>query len=449
MDAHTLQRSLRMVIVAIAFGMVFFAITTGSPLTGFARKLGAGDFLFGVLMALPIVGGVFQLVTAYWLEKLRRRKKIFMIACFLQRAVWLPIAFVPFFIPPHWPGLRIWVVISLLCLSSFGSSVSSVPFLSWMGDLVPDQIRGRYFSRRNAISTVSASIGGLAAGYFLDLNNNFTGFAIVFTAAALFGIVDILCFIWVKEPPFTSGESVPFTKMMTMPFRERNFRRYMFFWAAWSFGVNVTGPFFSVYLLENLRLHYLEIVLCTQLVSSLATVLFARMWGRLADTHGSKPVMMLCGLGAMTLPCFWLLPAARAAYTLWVVAGINFLGGAFWSGIDVTNLHLLLSCSPEKNRSMFIAGFNMFTALIGGVLAYLAGGLFLDLTSFVTRLHWPLLYGNHLTNYHLLFILSALLRALALFIGLPRLSQPSASDTKQVARALLRGRSEAGRSRSG
>ena len=186
------------------------------------------------------------------------------------------------------------MVISLLSLASVSGAVGGVTFLSWMGDLVPDQIRGRYFSRRNTVSTITTCLGGLLAGYYLDLHNNFTGFAIVFFVSALFGIADILCFIWVDEPPMAPSEHVPFLSLATYPFREVNFRRYMIFWAAWSFAINISGPFFNVYMLERLQMGYLQISLYTQLLGSLATVLFVRVWGRLADAHGSKPVMAVC-----------------------------------------------------------------------------------------------------------------------------------------------------------
>ncbi|MGE5530356.1 MAG: MFS transporter [Patescibacteria group bacterium] len=432
-----------MVILGVAFGIVFFAVTTGSPLTGFAYRLGSGDFLYGVLMALPVAGGVFQLVTAYWIERVRKRKAIFMVSLILQRVLWLPIAFVPFLVPSAWPGLRIWVVICLLCLSSISGAVGGVPFLSWMGDLVPDHIRGRYFSRRNTVSTIMASLGGLAAGFFLDLKDNFTGFAVVFSAAALFGVADILCFIWVDEPPMTAGEHVPFLTLLTYPFRDANFRRYMFFWAAWMFGVNLAAPFFNVYMLKHLNLGYLQISLYTQLLGSLATVLFVRMWGRLSDRYGSKPVMGICCAMAGVTPLLWLLPSPampRLSLAL-IVAGINFFGGAFWSGIDVTYLNLLLGCSPERNRSMFVAAFTLFASLVGGALAFLAGGFYLDATrAFVAGLHWRL-FGAELTNYHLLFLTTSLLRFAALLLFLPRLRENAAVySPRQVVKELLRGK---------
>ncbi|MGE5597967.1 MAG: MFS transporter [Bacteroidota bacterium] len=440
-----LRRSLRLVIIGIGFGMVYFSITTGTPLTGFARKLGAGDFLYGILMALPVLGGVVQLFTAYLIEKIRRRKILFMASLLTQRLLWLPIACVPFLVPSGWPGLRVWTVIALLSLSAVNGSIGNVAFLSWMGDLVPEQIRGRFFSRRNTVSTITAALGGLAAGYYLDLNDSFKGFALVFSAAALFGAADILCFLWVDEPPMAETEQIRLLDLATCPFRAPDFRRFMFYNAAWSFAVNCAGPFFNVYMLEHLHLGYLQISVYAQLLGSLSTVLMVRVWGRLTDAYGSKPVLAVCCGGASVLPLVWILTSPGWPYTPLIVLAINFSAGVCWSGIDLCHLNLLLKFSPDRNRSVYVAGFNLFTTLAGSALAFVAGGLFLDLVRGpVARLGWRI-FGGPLTGYHLLFVFSGLLRVLAAAVLLPGLREERSTAPAQIVRLLLgRGRGAAG-----
>lgn len=101
---------------------------------------------------------------------------------------------------------------------------------------------------------------------------------------------------------------MPILSLVTYPFRAVDFRRYMMFWAAWSFAVNVAGPFFNVYMLEDLHLGYLRLSLYSQLLSTTATVLFVRVWGRLADALGGKPVMTVCCAGAASIPRSGFLP---------------------------------------------------------------------------------------------------------------------------------------------
>lgn len=442
MNAHPspdneLRRSLRLVVLGMAFGSCFTAVTTGSPLTGFAKSLGAGDFLYGLLLALPVAGGAFQLAAACWIERMRRRKVLFLFSHICQRLLWVPIACVPFILPAAWPGLRVWTVIALLAVSSVSGSIGHMSFLSWMGDLVPADMRGRFFSLRYAVGTVSTFLAGAAAGFYLDLDNSFVGFAAVFIAGAVFGILDILCFIRVKEPPMTAGERIPVRRLLGYPFHDAHFRRYMWFWAAWLFAVNIAAPFFNVYMLGHLRLGYLQIALFVQMVTSLGTVLMARVWGRLADACGHKPVMAVCCAAAAGLPLLWFPTAPGAPYLLPLIAAVNFAGGVCWSGIDVTYLNLLLGCSPGRNRPLYMAGFTIITALIGNALAFLCGGFILDATrAWFTGLNLRFC-GVPVTNHHLLFAVSSLLRVLVILCFLPGVREDGACRPGRVVRELL------------
>lgn len=51
---------LNRVILGSGLGMVFFSTLNGAPFSGFVRSLGVGDFLYGVLMAFPVMGGLFR-----------------------------------------------------------------------------------------------------------------------------------------------------------------------------------------------------------------------------------------------------------------------------------------------------------------------------------------------------------------------------------------------------
>lgn len=59
---NSLRKSLNFVILGITFGIVFFNVTTGSPVAGFAKAIGFGDLMYGVMLALPVLGGVAQVL---------------------------------------------------------------------------------------------------------------------------------------------------------------------------------------------------------------------------------------------------------------------------------------------------------------------------------------------------------------------------------------------------
>lgn len=424
------QRSLHLVIVAVTFGMVFLTITGGFPLTGFARSLGAGDFIYGVLMGLPVVGGVLQVFVSYLLETTRKRKKIFLIGGIIQRAMWVPIALIPYFLPMSAPLLRIWGVILLITVSSMSGAFVNVTFYSWMGDLIPGNIRGRYFSRRSMISTIASCLTGIGVGWFLDTVKGFSGYAIIFSIAALFGLLDILSFIWVTDPVMVSDEKKPaFFHMFKSVFKDRNYRTLVIFAAAWGFSVNISGPFYTVYMMEYLKMSFLQISLYGQVVSNIVTIIVVSRWGNLIDRFGNKPVLRLCALIVASLPFLWVF-ATPGHYG--IVPVINLLAGALWCGVELSNQNLLLGLAPDKNRSMYIAIFFMVTTLIGNALAFVCGGFFLEQIKPIADAWNLTLLGYPINYYHFLFILSGSLRYLSIFLFIPYIVEKDSTGIRHM-----------------
>lgn len=406
-----LRRSLNLIILAITFGMAFFTVYTGPALTGFTRSLGAGDLVYAVIMAMPVVGGVVQVFASYFLENTGKRKPIFIFFGFIHRLFWIPIALVPLLFPASLNTIRIWSVTLLITISSVANSITSVAFTSWMGSLVPMDIRGRFFSKRTMISTITCALTALGVGKFLDLVPGFNGYAIVFIVVALLGSVDIVCFIWIKDPPMElPEEKIPFFKLFTQPYGNPNYMRFILFVSVFNFGVNFAGPFFNVYMLEHLKMDFFIISLFTQFISNISTIIFIRYWGRLADKYGNKPVMAACCTLIIILPFLWLFVTPQNYF---IILFINFLGGALWPGYDMTAMNLSIWLAPEKNRSIYVANYTLIISLIGIATAYVCGGAFMEFSrDLVNHLNIPL-FNFKIDSFKILFASSGLIRLIA------------------------------------
>ena len=86
------RSSLRLVTLAWVFGAAWMYITTGAALTRFAQWLDMPKFGFGLLAALPFAGALSQLPASYMVERYGGRKRTFLIAGIIHRALWLAIA---------------------------------------------------------------------------------------------------------------------------------------------------------------------------------------------------------------------------------------------------------------------------------------------------------------------------------------------------------------------
>lgn len=278
------------------------------------------------------------------------------------------------------------------------------------------------------ISTISAAIIGLIVGNILDLVNNFTGFAIIFSVVSLFGLSDILCFIWINHPPMkTTSEKTPFFKLILEPFKDRNYMRFITFVSIWNFGANCAGPFFNVYMLENLRMSYLSIVLFSQIGGNLVTILFIRFWGKLVDRYGNKPIMIICCTAVFSLPFLWFFTTPE---NYWMALVINLLSGFFWPGFDMTNLNQSVWLAPEKNRSMYIAVYTLLTSLVGIAAAYIFGGLLMEFFRPILRgMNIPFVMGQKLNSFHVLFAVSGFIRLIALVFFSRRYEEANSKST--------------------
>ena len=202
-----LRRSLNLNILAISFGMVFYTVVgnpIGSPIfTGFMRMLGAGELVYSIVLALPVLGAVTQVFGAYLLETTGKRKFIILSSGLINRVLWIPVALIPLLLRSSPKEVVIWSLTILITASSVSVSFLNVAFVTWMGDLVPSEIQGRYFGLRSLASSAVGAVSAILIGAFIDAVNNMIGFAIVFLIGAVFGIAEIACYFFVRHPPMT------------------------------------------------------------------------------------------------------------------------------------------------------------------------------------------------------------------------------------------------------
>jgi MFS family permease len=372
---------------------------------------------------------------SYFLENTGNRKRIFLIFGITHRLLYIPIALIPLFVPLSHKVIIIWAVTILITLSSAGSSVVSVCFLSWMGALVPSGLRGRFFSKRTMIFTASGAVVGILVGIFLGNAPSFGKFAVVFIIAALFGFVDVFLFIWVKDPEMViPNERISFFKLFKEPFKNNGYLKFIIFVSIWNFGVNFAGPFFNVYMLEYLKMSYFFMFLFTQIASNLSTIFVIRFWGKMVDRYGNKPVMTICCSCIIALPVFWCFTTSQNFYMVLI---LSLLGGLFWPGYDMTATNLSIWLAPEKNRSIYIANYALVTSVIGIAIAIICGGAFMEISRpVISHLSIPFVMGQKLTNFHVLFILSGLIRLCAVYFLLPRVNEKDAKPSMLIINEL-------------
>lgn len=133
-----------------------------------------------------------------------------------------------------------------------------------------------------------------------------------------------------------------------------NFWRFLLYSALWSFAVNVSAPFFNLFLLDNLSID-ISIVTIYNSLGAGANLLMLMVWGKLADRVGSRPIMIVIGILVALTPLLWL-ESGTSSIFLWLWFPLLFvLGGGTWAAIDLCSGNLLMSVTPLRNQSIYFA----------------------------------------------------------------------------------------------
>src|SRR6266705_3061993 len=97
---HELEASMRKNVAAGALGTVWIVAVYGLPLPLFMQAIHASGFQLGLMGAVRQAAMFTQLPSAFFVERLHRRKPFWAAIATTHRALW----YVPAFLPLLWPG---------------------------------------------------------------------------------------------------------------------------------------------------------------------------------------------------------------------------------------------------------------------------------------------------------------------------------------------------------
>ena len=434
-----LRRALRIWAWEGSVATVQITLTQGAFQTGFALYLGCSDFVIGVLAAIPAFAGLLQMVSSYFAQRLGSPKRIIAWYSLIARAVWVPMLLVPFVLPrPLWVG----TFLILTLLSSALANISQPLWTALMSDLVPVDTRGRYFGQRNMYAGLVGMVVSVVGGEYLDAATRGHGhgdprlaFAVIFGLATVFALGSFSLALSSPEARRARGQEEESAAgwrgalaFYAAPFVDRNFLRFMLFFAMIVLAQSLAGQFFLVYQLKNLALNYTAVQVLGA-VASLTSLATMPLWGYLADKYGNKPVLMI-SVGLVLLPPFqWVLTSYDGIPGLWMhdahhhlvvsytklnIILLNLIAGAGWAGVGLTQFNLMLQAAPPERRTVYVSAISAVAGLAGGVGPLLGGAI---LTALAT-VHFPA-SGLIRNNFHVLFVLSGLLRVVGLLMLRP------------------------------
>jgi len=424
-----LRRSLVLITVAGSLAMAYAAGTASPAFVQFMRAIGATDAHFGLLGGIPMIMLSMQFLGAVITNVIHKRKPLFMVLVIVGRFLYVPLALAPALLPclRGVPGVTF--VLLLLAVSGALMNITGPLWLSWMADLIPRRVLNSYWGGRQRWMYLTWTASYLAVAAFVSLAGLpiTVVFPVLATVAAAAGIVDIVLFTWVREPPNAVMRGKPIIDTMLAPLRSADYRPFVTYSCFWSASALFSAAFMQVYVLKviGLTVWQATLIWCA---TGVGVVFTSPFWGRLADKHGHRPILAVCmGLKSLIVVTF-LLVTRRTV--MWVLPAMLAFDGIWDSGLIIASNGYMLKIAPQQNRSMFIAAITGLAGICGG-LGAIAGGGFLKAAA-----GFELDAGGRIwTNYHLLFAFNVLMRLACIALAY-RVKEPAAAPPEKLLHVL-------------
>lgn len=404
-----------------------------SYIAPFALFLGAGNLIMAFIGTGPVlITALAQVTGASLLDRVGRRKPIILTGIWIQTFAFLPLFALPVFL--HAGGMAALMV--CVAFYFFFSGVSAPPWMSLMGDVVDESDRGRYFANRTRIimyvMVFSMLLAGIIANNWKAAGQTATGFGFLFGIAAFARLTSIISMKSHYDAPLdrnTADGSFSFGTFLRGA-RKSNFGRFTFAIALMNGTTNIAGPFFSVYMLRDLQWSYLQFT-ASMLTFFISQTLFVRWWGAISDRHGNRSVLVATGCLLPLLPMIW---AFSTNYAVLIFAQIA--SGAIWSGFNLAAMNFIYDSVPQTRRARALSYYSLINgcfSVLGGMLigAWIANHA-------PSELRLGMLHISLRSSLPVVFLASALARALAAAIMLPQFSEVRDIEPISTVRLLWR-----------
>lgn len=383
---------------------------SASFIVAFAKDIGANALHIGYLSAFS---GLLSPFGNLWGSKLMEklsRKSIHVRFTLVQAFLWLPVLALIFF---FWKDIgQAYLPLALIVFYSIFILVSGVkdpPTFSWLGDLVPENERGKYFARRNKLIGFVGLVFFLLGGLVLDLLETrgliLIGYTVLFSIAIALRFYSAHQVSKIFSPKFTLKRGYYFSFWSFIK-RYDNFTRFSMFNAIFSFAIMVASPFFAYYMLNDLGFNKLTFTIVS-LSSTAFSLVLMPLAGKFSDRYGNLKLLYIAGFAFPITPLLWIF----ITDPLWLTIVPGFVSGLANAALAISATNYTYdSVSPQKRAlcvSYFglLAGIGTFAgSLVGGYMIQYLQISFMNTTLFV-------------------FAVAAVLRGLTALYFLPQLKE--------------------------
>ena len=241
----------------------------------------------------------------------------------------------------------------------------------------------------------------LASGMLLQAAQSgnwvLSGFAVLFGCAAVSRIVSVFCLATHRTDHKLAGRVTDRLRQSATGSVSRNGRRMLVYLVVVQACVQISGPFFTPFMLNQLGFSYFQYVFLIA-VAFLARIVAIVRWTTLARNFGAATLLWIGAISLVPLSSLWIVSTS-----LWWLTLVQAVSGIAWAAYELGFFLLFFETIPARRRTKMLTYYNF-----GNTLAMFTGasvGAFL-LDSL----------GANMQAYFTLFAISSVGRGLALVL---------------------------------
>lgn len=271
-------------------------------MTGLLLYLGISTAKVGIILSIPLLANILQIQLAgLWSRYITSKKNIIRMIL-LARLLILSIVFVPIIVPADsiringaQISIRSIVVSAVLLLAYVIATDSGIRQNYWMVNTINSDIKGTFFAFRDKVVSGMTIVISLTLSYIIDAlkksSNEFFGFVIAFTSAAVLALVDYLVMKRAEDLDYTTNKSdLSIRKVITVIKGDRGFLLLLPYLFILSFSLNIANPYYNVYMLNKLHLTYTKIMLLT-VIQVIVQIMAASLWSKIVNRVNLKSIL--------------------------------------------------------------------------------------------------------------------------------------------------------------
>lgn len=391
--------------------------------TAVIRALGGTEAHLGWMGALGCTGSIVQWIGALLLRRFQSNKIAMNVA--LSGGVLFGTLLTMTLLLSHFaPATKAFCLILYLVFAyglAGASGVQNNVETSWIGDLVPKEIRGWFTGVKWIIASLGVLSFVLFFGAMATWSPTLPTYALLFVVIAVSHVVAIVLMSTITDRrPQSASFFLSKEKSGRLNYRSLPLWCYIWFYLTWAGGRTALLAFVTAYLLDaGYKMDVIVLIISIQNIISMVMLVFM---GRVTDRFGTRiPLMIISAVVGFSM-MLW------TASAWWGVAPIiiyQVINGAAGQTHSMLGINYGLEIFPAKGRSGYI-GFSRIIIGVGSLaLTVMVGYIMQGIRGFSFEL-----WGTTITHYHLLFIgcsLVTMSAVLPLLIAGRRVVEPPAA----------------------